>query len=80
MERELKNNENEKLNVLKGFYRSILSYIRNGIDCFQELSVVKKQMDEHYKSRSEKYIDKMRCLQIDDMVYDLHKLQNKKKV
>ena len=63
----------------KGFYSSILKDIKDGVDCFQEIGNVKKQLDLFYQEKSEKHVEKMRCLQIDDMVYDIHKLQNQKK-
>ena len=78
-EREIHKVENNRLNVLKGFYSSILKDIKDGVDCFQELGNVKKQLDLFYQEKSEKHVEKMRCLQIDDMVYDIHKLQNQKK-
>ena len=78
-ERELRTIDENKLDVLKGFYGSILIDIKNGVDCFQELHDVKKQLDLFYKEKSESFVEKMRCLQIDDMVYDIHKLQNQKK-
>ena len=58
--------KNEKLDVLMGFYSSILKDIQNGFDCFQELDEVKSQMKFIYNERSKKKVKDMRCIEIDD--------------
>ena len=78
-ERELYAKENKKIEVLKGFYSSILKDIMQGKDCFLELDSVKQQMDFIYQKRSREKIDKMRGLEIDNSVYDIHLLQNQRK-
>ena len=78
-EKELRDLEYEKYKILKGYYNSILSDIVNGINCYEELEKVKAEMDNHYKRVSNEKINKMRCLEIDDSVYDIHKLQNQRK-
>ena len=78
-ERELYAQENKKIEVLKGFYYSILKDIGQGKDCFQELDSVKYKMDLIYQKRSKEKIDKIRGLEIDNSVYDIHLLQNQRK-
>ena len=78
-ELELKKEVRLKIDVLNGFYSSILKDIQNGLNCFKELDDVKQQMDLIYQERSKTKVDKMRGLEIDDSTYDIHKLQNQKK-
>ena len=78
-EREMKKEETQHLEILKGFYSSIVRDIKDGLDCFEELADIKNQLDAIYKKKAVNMVDKMRCLQIDDGVYDIHKLQNQKK-
>ena len=78
-ERELKVLEREKYSILLGFYSSILIDIQRGGNCYDELDKVRKDMDDYYRKVSKDKIDKMRSKDIDDHVYDIHKLQNQKK-
>ena len=78
-ERELKVLEKEKYSILLGFYSSILSDIQRGDNCYDELDKVRKDMDDYYRKVSKDKIDKMRSKDIDDHVYDIHKLQNQRK-
>ena len=78
-EKEIKFMEHKKGEVLRGFYSSVLKDIALGIDCFQELENIKRQMNLFYNTKSKEKIDKMRLLEIEDNVYDIHKLQNQRK-
>ena len=78
-EREIKLMEKQKYSIMMGFYSSILFDIQNGRDCYNELDKVRKDMDNYYNTVSKNKIDKMRCKDIDDHVYDIHKLQDQKK-
>ena len=78
-ERELHAQENRKIAVLEGFYFSILNDIAHGNECFQELDSVKHEMNLIYQKRSKEKIDKIRGLEIDNSVYDIHLLQNQRK-
>ena len=78
-EKHMRFMENKKGEVLRGFYDSILNDMKLGLDCSQEFEEVKQKMDLFYQKRSKLKVDKMRTLEIDDSVYDIHKLQNQKK-
>ena len=78
-EREKKEEEIQHLEILKGFYSSIVRDMKNGLDCYEELADIKTQLDGIYKKRALDMVDKMKSLQIDDEVYDIHKLQNQRK-
>ena len=78
-EKELFLEDQNKMNVLKCFYSSLVKDIQKGEDCFLELEKVKTDMNQIYRDRCKQYIDKIRGLEIDDHTYDIHKLQNKKK-
>ena len=71
--------EIKKGEVLRGFYSSVLNDIALGIDCFQELDNIKREMALFYDAKSKEKIDKMRLLEIEDNIYDIHKLQNRRK-
>ena len=78
-EKDLFLEDQNKMDVLKCFYSSLVRDIQNGEDCYQELEKVKIDMNHIYRDRCQQNIDKMRGLEIDDHTYDIHKLQNKKK-
>ena len=78
-EKQIRYEEKKKMEVLWGFYCSILSDIQRGENCLMEFENVVQQMNELYEARSKKKIDKMRGQEIDDQVYDIHKLQNQRK-
>ena len=78
-EKELLAEENFQLELLQGYYQSILEDIANGRNCYQELENIKLQLDSVYQARSTRKVERMRCLEIDNHLYDLHKLQNQRK-
>ena len=78
-EKQIRYEEKKKIEVLWGFYCSILSDIQKGMNCLVEFENVIQRMNEVYEARSKKMIDKMRGQEIDDQVYDIHKLQNQRK-
>ena len=53
--------------------------IKDGIDSFKEVNSIKLEMDKMYQERSKRKLDKRRAKEIDDQVYDIHKLQNQRK-
>ena len=77
-EKELNREENFQLELLNGYYGLIREDIKNGRNCFQELENIKHQLDSVYQERSSRKVERMRCLKIDNQLYDLHKLQNQK--
>ena len=78
-EKQMKKEQNKKLEVLQGFYGSIIDDMCKGIDCAQEFDQVVSKMNHFYEERSKRKIEKMRKLEIDDQVYDIHKLQSQRK-
>ena len=78
-EKDLFISENEKIEVLKGFYFSALNDMKNGIDCLKEIDSIKIELDKIYQERSKKKVDIMRGIQINDHSFDIHKLQNQRK-
>ena len=78
-EKEIRNKTEERLNFLQIFYLANIYKIEKGIDCRDELKEIKKELNDIYEERSEKAINKMRGLLVDDHVYDIHKLQKERK-
>ena len=78
-EKQIRKEVNDRMRLLKGYYSLIIKDIGEGKDCFQELQEVKMKMQKIYTERSREKIDKMRCLQIENHMYDIHTLQNRKK-
>ena len=78
-EKEIYFEENNRLNVLFAYYSGALLRLEEGFDCNQELKDIKKEINEIQNNRSKKLLDKMRGLEIQDHVYDIHKLQKEKK-
>ena len=77
-EKQINFEENERLNTLKIFYNAYLEGLKEGSDCKADLIEVKKEIVDIQKGRSKKLIDKMRGNEIDDHIYDIHKLQRGK--
>ena len=78
-EKQIQKEQNKKIEVLRGFYSSVLIDMQRGEDCSTEFEDLRRQMNNFYEERSKSKIDKMRKQEIDDHVYDIHKLQNQRK-
>ena len=78
-EREIRKKEEERVNYLQIFYLANIFKIEEGKDCKRELNEIKKELNDIYKERSEKAINKMRGLLVEDHVYDINKLQKERK-
>ena len=71
--------ENNRLNVLVIYYSTALLRLEEGENCKQEIIDIKAEINQIQNLRSKKLIDKMRELEVDDYVYDIHKLQKERK-
>ena len=78
-EKQINKKEFRKIAVLRGFYDSILDDMQRGINCSQEFENVKQKMNLWYQERAKEKIEKMRVCEIEDHVYDIHKLQKQRK-
>ena len=78
-EKQLKMEEEERINILQLFYLANIYKCEEGKDCKQELEDIKKELDEIYRKRSVKAINRMRGILVEDHVYDIHKLQKERK-
>ena len=78
-EKELIVLENNRIEFLRGFYSSALKDLQEGIDCIEELQMIKKDMNLVYLERSKRKVLKTKVTEIDDTFYDIHKLQNQRK-
>ena len=78
-EKELEREENFRKDLLNGYYSAIMEDLFNGVDCYNELEDIKKQLNVIYQDKSQRKVDKMRGLEIDTPNYDIHKLQNQRK-
>ena len=73
-EKDLKKEENARLNYLNAIYENAIE--ENDIN---EMTEIKEQLDKIYKDKARKQVDKIRNIEINDHVYDIHKLQNQRK-
>ena len=78
-EKELEREENFRKDLLNGYYSAIMEDLFNGVDCYNELEDIKKQLNVIYQDKSQRKVNKMRGLEIDTTNYDIHKLQNQRK-
>ena len=78
-EKDIQVEKTKKIEILMGFYSSIMRDIAEGQDCTMELAEVKQSLNRIYRETAREKIDKMKCLIIDNDKYDIHKLQNAKK-
>ena len=73
-EREIKQEENGRLKYLNIIYAEAIE--KKDLEGIKE---IKDSLDEIYKNRARKQIDRIRNIEIKDHVYDIHKLQNQRK-
>ena len=73
-EREMKQDENGRLKYLNILYEEAI-----GIKDIKEIKEIKEKLDEIYKNKAMKQVDRIRNIEIKDHVYDIHKLQNQRK-
>ena len=73
-EREIKQEENGRLKYLNIIYAEAIE--KKDIEGIKE---IKDSLDEIYKNRARKQIDRIKNIEIKDHVYDIHKLQNQRK-
>ena len=78
-EKQIRREQNKKIEVLQGYYCSVLSDLQKGVDCYQEFKNIVLELNSVYEERSRIKVDKMRGKEIDDHVYDIHKVQNQRK-
>ena len=73
-EREMKQEENGRIKYLNILYEEAIG--KKDIEGIEE---IKERLDEIYKNKAKKQIDRIRNIEIKDHVYDIHKLQNQRK-
>ena len=73
-EREIKQEEDGRLKYLNIIYAEAIE--KKDLEGMKE---IKDSLDEIYKNRARKQIDRIRNIEIKDHVYDIHKLQNQRK-
>ena len=78
-EKSLKLEEQNRMDILKVYYAGLLTFLNEGSDCLQDIKKIKDEIVQIQKNRSKKLIDKMRGCEIEDHVYDIHKLQKERK-
>ena len=75
------------MDILKVYYAGLLTILNEGSNCpqdiknscSQDIKNIKDEIIQIQKNRSKKLIDKMRGCEIEDHVYDIHKLQKERK-
>ena len=78
-EKELRMKAEERVNFLQILYLANIYKMEKGIECRNEMNEIKKELNDIYEERSEKALNKMRGLLVDDHVYDINKLQKERK-
>ena len=76
-DKEIRMKERERVNYLQIFYLANIYKMGKGEDCRTELEEIKKELNDIYMERSEKAINKMRGLLVEDHVYDINKLKKR---
>ena len=76
---QIKKMENSRQNFLRILYQNECKNNSGRQEVEEEISNIKKEMHQIYFERSKKLVDKIRGLEIEDHVYDIHKLQNQRK-
>ena len=78
-ENQIEKLENSRLNFLKILYQNELKNNGGSQSVDEGISQIKNEMHQIYYERSKRLVDKIRGLEIEDHVYDIHKLQNQRK-
>ena len=78
-EKEIRMKAEERVNFLQILYLANIYKMEKGIECRNEMNEIKKELYDIYEERSEKALNKMRGLLVDDHVYDINKLQKERK-
>ena len=73
-ENDIKKQESARLHYLKIIYDKAT----NEKD-ISEMTEIKEELDKIYKDKARKQVNKIRKIEINDHVYDIHKLQNQRK-
>ena len=77
--KELRKEENGKLEVLRAFMQVSLNKIERGLDDFENFKRIRKEIRKIWNKKTERILEKNKSVEIEDHVYDIHKLEKQKK-
>ena len=77
--RELREEEEGRKNALQAFLRVSMKKIENGIDDFQNFKKIRLELGKLWQKRIKRIVDQNKTTEIDDHVFDIHKVEKQKK-
>ena len=77
--KELREEEKGRLEVLRAFMQASLSKIERGLDDFENFKKIRMEIRILWNKKTERILEKNKSVEIEDHVYDLHKLEKQKK-
>ena len=78
-EKEIKFLENGRKNALNGFLELAIERIENGEDAWDDFKRLRKELSDLWQVKVQRKINKLKCIEIEDHMYDIHKIQRQKK-
>ena len=78
-EKEIKREEDGRKNALNAYLQVAIEDIENGEDAWEEFTRLRNELSEIWQKKAQRMMDKSKCIEIQDHVYDIHKLQKQKK-
>ena len=78
-ERQIKQLEDSRKNYLNAVVKICIEKIEGGEDYWERFQNARKELCAIWQKKTERAIQKLKCIEIDDHVFDIHKLQRKKK-
>ena len=78
-EREIKKLENARKNYLNLLVQKYIGRIEQGVNCWEEFEKVRKELNEIWHKKAVRSIQRLKCIEVEDHVYDIHKIQKQKK-
>ena len=77
--KELRKEENGRLEVLRAFMQLSMNKIERGVDDFENFKRIRMEIRKIWNKKTERILEKNKSVEIEDHVYDIHKLEKQKK-
>ena len=78
-EKEIKYLENGRKNALNGFLELVMDRLERGEDAWEDFNRLRKELSEIWQVKIQRKISVLKSKEMDDNMYDIHKLQKQKK-
>ena len=77
--KQINEEENGRKNAINAYLQLAIEEIENGEDSWDEFTRLRAELNEVWKVKAKRMMDRSKVIEIEDHVYDIHKLQKQKK-